>query len=76
MVICEYNADDSHPKISDDDDNDDDGDDKDDDDNDDNDNDDDLLLGLSFSGQLHRAHHLKERNVKKDIVHCHHFDFH
>ena len=48
-----------HSKINYDDDDDDEGEDGDDDD------DDDLLLGLSFSGQLHRAHRFKDIIIPK-----------
>ena len=40
-------------------------DDHDQDDDDDHDDHDDLLLGLSFSGQLHQAHHLRNRDITK-----------
>ena len=49
---------------------------------DDDDDDDDLLLGLSFSGQLHRAHRLKDRIISKfnylysHHIYCNHSDVH
>ena len=84
LITCDDDYDDNadaerysfHSKINYDDDDDDEGEDGDDDD------DDDLLLGLSFSGQLHRAHRLKDRIISKfnylysHHIYCNHSDVH